>query len=181
MQPVTQNLGRIPESDVRAIAIYIATLAGRHDETDRQKQTQAALAFAQQRAATVTVLARTTTGAAATTDTSAGAALFAGTCATCHHSGGGLPLTRPIPLALSTPVNETDPTNLLRIVLDGIHPRAGARGPTMPGFSGALTDPQIVALVTYVRTHYSRRPPWPNVAGALAAARQRQTPTTEAP
>ena len=51
----------------------------------------------------------------------------------------------------------------------------------MPGFSGALTDPQIVALATYVRSHYSRQPAWPNVAAALADVRHRQTPAMESP
>jgi mono/diheme cytochrome c family protein len=107
--------------------------------------------------------------------------LFAGACASCHRSGGGLPASRPIALALSTPVNASDPANLLRIVVDGIHPPAGERGPIMPGFSGALTDPQIVALADYVRAHYSRGQAWPNIAAALADIRRNPTPAMEAP
>jgi len=176
MQPVVRNLRHAQDADVRAIATYIAAFAGPRDTADRQRQTQAALAFAQQREPTLGSLVRTTTGAAAADASSAGGTLFAGACATCHHAGGGLPASRPVALALSTPVSDAQPINLLRIVLAGIHPPLGQRGPIMPGFSGALTDPQIVALVEYVRAHFSRRPPWPNVAQTLAVLRGKEAP-----
>jgi mono/diheme cytochrome c family protein len=51
----------------------------------------------------------------------------------------------------------------------------------MPGFSGALTDSQIVALADYVRAHYSRGQAWPNIAAALADSRRNPTPAMEAP
>ncbi|HXD46721.1 MAG TPA: cytochrome c [Pseudolabrys sp.] len=175
MQPVVADLARAPEADVRAIATYVATIIGPRDPADRKRQTDAALAFAQQRAVTVGDVTRATTGAAPADTHSAGKALFDGACATCHRSGGGLPVSRPVPLALSTPVNESDPGNLLRIVLDGIHPAPGRRGPIMPAFSGMLTDQQIVALADYVRSRYSRGPAWPNVAAALAGVRRAQT------
>ena len=181
MQLVSTNLSKAPNADVRAIATYIAAFAGPRDTAGRQRQTNAALAFAQQRALTVNELSRATTGAAPANGASPGGTLFAGACATCHRSGGGLPVSRPVALALSTPVNASRPDNLLRIVLNGIHPPPGRRGPIMPGFSGALTDPQLLALVDYVRTHYSRGPAWANVAAALADVRRKQTPTTEAP
>jgi mono/diheme cytochrome c family protein len=92
-----------------------------------------------------------------------------------------LPVSRPIELGLSTPVNAPDPAALLRIVLDGIHPSPGERGPIMPGFSGALTDPQITALVSHVRSQFSRQPAWPNIAAALTKIRQNKEPATEAP
>jgi mono/diheme cytochrome c family protein len=181
MQPVVANLRKAPDADVRAIATYIGAFIGPRDATDRQRQAGAALALAQQRVTTAGDLARGTTGAAPADGRSAGKLLFAGACATCHRSGGGLPVSRPVALVLSTPVNMSDPDNLLRIVLDGIHPPQGERGPIMPGFAGALTDPQIVALADYVRLQYSRGPPWNNVAGALAEVRRKRTPAMEAP
>ena len=181
MQPVVANLGKAADADVRAIATYVASFIGPRNAADRQRQTDAALAFARQRAVNIGDLARTTTGVASAGDRSAGGVLFAGACASCHRSGGGLPASRPIALALSTTVNTSDPANLLRIVVDGIHPPAGERGPIMPGFSGALTDPQIVALADYVRAHYSRGQAWPNIAAALADIRRNPTPAMEAP
>jgi mono/diheme cytochrome c family protein len=183
MQPVVRSLRKVSDGDVRAIATYIASINGPRDPTARRRQTEGALAFATQRAATVTGLAHGgTTGAApARNDLASGATLFAGACASCHHSGGGLPISRPVALALSTPVNEPDPTNFLRIVLDGIHPPLGDRGPIMPSFSGALTDPQLEALADYVRTQYSRGARWPNVAATLGKLRRQQTPAMESP
>ena len=181
MQPVTLNLRKVADADVRAIAVYIASIDGAPDAAARQRQTEAALTFAVQRAATIGARVAATSGVAAAEAASPGAALFAGACASCHRAGGGLPLSRPIALALSTPVNAREPVNLLRIVVDGIHPPPGQRGPIMPGFSGALTDPQIVALATYVRSHYSRQPAWPNVAAALADVRRRPSPVMETP
>lgn len=181
MHPVVANLAKASDADVRAIAAYVASFIGPRNAADRQRQTEASLAFAKQRAVSVSDLARTTTGVAPADDRSAGGVLFAGACANCHRSGGGLPASRPIALALSTPVNSSDPTNLLRIIADGIHPAPGKSGPIMPGFSGALTDPQIVALADYVRAHYSRGQAWPNIAATLAAIRSNPTPAMEAP
>jgi mono/diheme cytochrome c family protein len=181
MQAVVANLGKASDADVRAIATYVASFIGPRNAADRQRQTEASLSFAKQREASVSDHARTTTGVASADDRSAGGVLFAGACATCHRAGGGLPASRPVALALSTPVNASDPTDLLRIVVDGIHPAPGRSGPIMPGFSGALTDPQIVALVDYVRAHYSRGQAWPNIAATLADVRRNPTPAMEAP
>jgi mono/diheme cytochrome c family protein len=122
-----------------------------------------------------------TTGSAATRQASPGAAIFAGACASCHHSGGTLPISRPISLGLSTPVNEPDPTNLIRIVLGGIHPLPGDRGPIMPGFAGALTDRQIASLVSYVRSQFSGQPAWPDADDVVTKLRQSTPPPMEAP
>jgi len=181
MQAVVLSLRRVSDADVRAIATYIASVNGPRDPAARQRQTEGALAFATQRAARVTTLARGGTTGAANSGTVSGAELFAGACATCHRSGGGLPVSRPIALGLSTPVNAPEPANFLRIVLDGIQPPLGQRGPIMPGFAGALTDPQIEALADYVRTQYSRGGRWAHVPAALAKMRQHQTPAMEAP
>jgi mono/diheme cytochrome c family protein len=183
MQSVVLSLRKVSDADVHAIATYIASINGPRDPAARKRQTEGALSFAAQRAATVTGISpRGTTGtASAGSGVASGAALFAGACATCHHSGGGLPISRPVALGLSTPVNEPDPINFLRIVLEGVHPPLGQRGPIMPSFSGALTDPQIEALADYVRTQYSRGGRWTNVAPTLAKMRQQQTPTMESP
>ena len=180
MQPVVLSLRKVSDADVHAIATYIASINGPRDPTARKRQTEGALAFAARRTMTVSGIAHGGTTGSANGGTASGASLFAGACASCHHSGGGLPVSRPIALALSTPVNEPTPTNFLRIVLDGIHPPLGQRGPIMLGFSGALTDPQIEALADYVRTQYSRGGHWTDVSATLAKMRQ-QTPGMEAP
>jgi nicotinate dehydrogenase subunit B len=77
-----------------------------------------------------------------------------------------------IDLALSTPVNDADPTNTVRIVLDGIRPPEGHSGPWMPGFAGAFTDDQLVKLLAYIRAHYGSGPAWPDLAGRLHDIRE---------
>jgi len=180
MQPVVYNLQRMPEQDVRAIAGYLATIIGPQDKAAREQQTRSALQFAQQRAAKVGQGApNATTGSANGNDSananSDGALIFAGACATCHHEGGQLPVSRPLPLALSSIVNEDSATNFVRVVRDGIHPPFGQGGPMMPGFEGTLTNQQLTALANYVRQQYSQKPAWQNVDKDVSNARGTQS------
>jgi mono/diheme cytochrome c family protein len=108
-----------------------------------------------------------------------GAGVFAGACATCHHRGSPAdetPPKRPADLALSTLVNLPDPRNLIRVIVDGIMPEAGQRGPMMPGFADALTDQQVAALVGYLRTHFSDRPAWLDLAAHVREIRREKRP-----
>jgi mono/diheme cytochrome c family protein len=184
MQPVVHSLRNVQDSDLHAIATYIATLSGPQNPAEVERRTKAAVEFARSRDITVSpkpAVEPATTGSAATRQASGGATIFAGACASCHHSGGTLPISRPISLGLSTPVNEPDPTNLIRIVLGGIHPLPGDRGPIMPGFAGALTDQQIASLVSYVRSQFSGQPEWLNVDELVSKLRQSTPPPMEAP
>jgi mono/diheme cytochrome c family protein len=178
MQPVVANMRKLPEADVRAIAAYVASLAGPQDAAARERQTKDALEFAQQRELKVAAgpAANATTGSGGSNDNanSDGAAIFAGACATCHREGGELPASRPIPLGLSSTVNDPSPINFAQIVVNGIHPQAGTRGRFMPGFAGALTDRQIAALASYVRGHFSRQPAWQDVDRAVSNANSQQ-------
>jgi mono/diheme cytochrome c family protein len=63
-------------------------------------------------------------------------------------------------------------SNLIRIVLQGMAPPDGERGPLMPGFSGAFTDAQVATLVAYLRASYSDRPAWPDVEREVRKVRQ---------
>jgi mono/diheme cytochrome c family protein len=104
------------------------------------------------------------------------AIVFDGACATCHHANDALPGARPVPLAVTSSVNDPTPRNALRIVSEGLHPDSGAPGAMMPAFAGELTDAQIVAVVRYLRTHFSDRPPWDDVDGTLRRIRQEDQP-----
>jgi mono/diheme cytochrome c family protein len=151
MRPVVRDLARVPEADVHAMAVYLASLAGVSEE-DRHEKAGAARAFAEQRE----------WGAMAPENSNGGDGeqIFAGACADCHRRGG----TAPVDLALTTTVNLPDPRNLIHVILDGITPEEGEKGPIMPGFGDVLTDPQVVALVDYVWAHFTERSAWPDVA-----------------
>jgi mono/diheme cytochrome c family protein len=172
LTPVFDGLAKAPESDVRALATYIASLSG-PDNDDKTRRADAALQAARSRTLTLASLAAPATTAGSPAPASEGAAIFAGACATCHRSGGPAPAGRPVDLALSSSVNAPDPGNLLHIILSGIHPQARERGVIMPGFSGTLTDAQIVAVTDYVRTHFSGKEHWTDIHGRLAQARAR--------
>ncbi len=191
MQSIVHDLRKVSNADRRAIATYISSLMASKNASRRIEKKQAALRFVQQRNPTVLVQAQggATTGVGATPEArhesdkgSNGALLFAGTCATCHHSGGDLPISRPVALGLSSPVNAPGPDNFIRILLGGIHPmHRDERGAIMPGFSGALTDAQIIELTAYVRSQFSQEKPWHDIDATLRSVRRNPEPKTGAP
>jgi mono/diheme cytochrome c family protein len=85
-----------------------------------------------------------------------GRRLFADTCAKCHQPDGqGVPGQYP-PLAGSEWVLAHDPTRMIRIVLDALQGPVKVKGAefnnTMTPWRDTLTDQQIAAVITYVRT-----------------------------
>jgi mono/diheme cytochrome c family protein len=160
MAPVVHNLGGVPEDDVRAIAVFIASVAG-SPSPERQRMADELI----QRLSNPE-----TVGLAA--DRQPGAAIFAGACATCHSETRLRGAAGAINLALSTAVNAPDPRNTIRIVLDGIGPAQDRRGPLMPGFSGALTDGHIAQLIGYVRAQFSTQPAWRDLETTIRRIRE---------
>jgi mono/diheme cytochrome c family protein len=171
MTPVADGLAKAPESDVRALATYIASLSGADDEAKSRRADAALKAAREKTPAIVSLASMTTTGSGSNSND--GAAIFAGACVSCHRSGSQTPSARPVDLGLSDAINSPDPGNLLHIILTGIHPQARERGWIMPGFSGALTDSQIVALAGYMRSHFSDKPQWTGIEARLAQARRK--------
>ena len=149
MAPVADSLATVPETDVRAIAVYLADFAGAPQPPKATAATRAA-----------------------SDGDAAGAMVFSGACATCHHANDAIPGVRPVPLAVTSSVNDPTPRNALRIVSEGLHPDSGEPGAMMPAFAGELTDAQIVAVVQYLRAHFSDRPPWNDVDETLRRIRK---------
>jgi mono/diheme cytochrome c family protein len=179
MAPVVHNLGSVPEEEVRAIATYIAAVIGAPD-ADRQRRGEWALARA--RGGGASIEPQADAGRAATdTSVKIGGVIYSATCAVCHGAAErppGSPSGEALHLALSTSVALPSPGNLIRIILQGMAPPDGERGPFMPGFHGALTDEQVAALVTYLRATYTDRPEWPSVAREVRKARQNLAETS---
>jgi mono/diheme cytochrome c family protein len=143
MQSVTDDLSRVDARDVSAMATYLASLQ-RPISPERRHHIDELLARATHHAI---VPAHEHAG-------NAGATLFTGACANCHAGGPSLVPPRGIDLALSSAVSAPDPRNAILIILHGIHPGEGQRGPLMPPFENAFTDGQIAALLGYVRESY---------------------------
>jgi mono/diheme cytochrome c family protein len=146
MAPVTRNLAAVEDADIRAMAVYVASLINQRDGKQHAPSS------------------------ADPPNNDTGAAIYATACADCHDG------TRPLPfggvkLTLSTAVTGNTATNLVKVVLDGLHPPEGAPGATMPGFSSTLTDGQLESLVAYIRSNLGGKPPWNDVETTVREAR----------
>jgi mono/diheme cytochrome c family protein len=145
MEPVSHDLSVVPEADVRAIALYLASMTGVPDPTRQQRVVARAAA------------ALTPPAALAETD---GAKIFAGACAGCHSAGAPMMLDGRPSLALGSAVTAPTARNATQVILFGLQPPAGEPGPWMPGFADSLTDSQVVALLGYLRARFTDRPAW---------------------
>ena len=157
---VVRNLALVPDSDIRAMAVYLASLQPVSNTDEAQLVTLAAKVVAD--AARQAPLP------------DAAQRLFQGSCGACHHDGEGpqlLGVNRP--LALNTNLHSDRPDNLLRIVLEGIQAPASKDIGFMPSFANTLSDKQLVMLVDGMRARYAPdKPPWQNTAQTLAAMRR---------
>jgi mono/diheme cytochrome c family protein len=169
MAPVVKNLETVPDEDVRAVATYVAAVAGnasgaRQAEADKvitraKRQSSAAIEAAAPRAED---------------------AIYAGACAQCHGEAGRSPTIPALNLSLSSALRMPRPDNVVRIVREGIRPVDGGAGPMMPGFADALTDDQLLTLLGYLRAHFAEQPAWSGVEDAVrrAKADASETPGT---
>ena len=146
MADVTHNLTGVAESDVRAIAVYIAS--------QMPQEGAAAPARAEP---------------AASAD---GGQIYAGACAACHGDVAPMFSRASVPLELTTSLNEPDARNAIHVIMEGLRPQDVEPGARMPGFAGELTDKQIEALVDYLRARFTGRPAWQDVPQHIAAIRQ---------
>lgn len=89
-------------------------------------------------------------------------------CSSCHSSNGtGIDGLAPA-FARAPDIDAPDPINLVRAVLNGavsVATETAPTGPAMPAFDWKLSDQQIAAVITYVRSS------WGNSASALDAAK----------
>ena len=148
MAPVTHNLAGADESDVRAIATYVASLVAARDQAPRRVSERVG--------------------------TLEGEQIFAGACAVCHEASSGTLSNAPIALGLTTSLNAPDPGNVIHIIMEGVAPEPGEKGTLMPGFAAELTDSQVAALVDYLRASFTGEPAWRDVPGRIATIRRSQ-------
>lgn len=91
-----------------------------------------------------------------------GKEVYTNNCAACHQANGqGLPSTFP-PLAGDPVVNAADPTDHIKIVLDGLRGKAingTAYGSPMPAWKTILSDEQIAAVINHERASWGNHAP----------------------
>ena len=154
MAPVVQQLGALPDSDIRAIATYLASF-NTPAASDDKPSGNASIANAQP-------------------DTAAHR-LFTNACGACHHDGSGPQLLgQNIPLALNTNLHSAKPDNLLRVILEGIREPATREIGFMPAYADALDDAQLAQLAAYMRQRFAPdQPAWTGLEAAAARVRAR--------
>ncbi|MEA2894097.1 MAG: hypothetical protein QOI05_4890 [Bradyrhizobium sp.] len=161
MAQVVSNLSSVPESDIRAIAVYMAGQFGA-PTPDRKRRGDEAL-----------MQAKSPAPQASTTD-AAGAAIYAAACADCHETSRPLPYGG-VNLGLSTAISAPDARNAANIVLSGVRPIEGERSPIMPGFAESMDDGQITALLNFLRARFGKQPAWTGVERIVQDARRTQS------
>lgn len=156
MGPVTEGLSKFNDADVKAIAVYIATVmqADKPHATDSpaapvDNAKQAADAFPE------------------------GAHLFQGACAGCHEPGSAMIQQGRAALSSLTTINMDDPTNATAALLQGV-PAPPGKGPFMPSFGPNLTDKEMAELLAYVRSRFTNKTTWENLEKSVSSARSEE-------
>ena len=161
MAEVVNGLRKLPDDDLRAIAVYFAERAAAVDD-----------------AASTAALARalSTSAQAAQPAGDPGARLFASACASCHYNRAPQPQTERPELGLNSAVTAADPSTLIQVILHGVSIDDGLPGVMMPGFAHALDDEEIATLAAWLRRTRSEQPPWPDLPRTVAALRAARAP-----
>ena len=141
MTAVTQELASVPQADIKAMAVYIASMMPK-------SSAEPALAHVD-----------------------GNNPVFAGACGGCHGADAPMTRAGAPSLALSTTVNAPTPRGVIQIILNGIPWRDGQAAPYMPSFASALTDAQVAELAAYLRSTYSDKPAWSDLPAEVAKLR----------
>jgi mono/diheme cytochrome c family protein len=159
MSPVIHTgLAAMPDSDIRAIAVYFADI---NHSADRADLADTAIQKA---------LATSHLGTGQTDDPDA--RLYAAACVACHYNAGPTPLAARPELALNSALTLPEPTNFIHVVLEGIGVGEGGPGLVMPSYAAAFSDADIARLAAFLRRTRTDRPAWTDLEQKVAAARQ---------
>jgi mono/diheme cytochrome c family protein len=126
----------LTEDDVRAVAVYLKSLPGHSSEVDNSPRSTAVTEEGNRLAPL-------------------GKKIYDAQCALCHATEGqGKPPDFP-PLASNQSIQMNSSVNPIRMVLNGGYPPGTHKNPTpygMPPFAQLLSDEEVAAVVTYIRT-----------------------------
>ncbi len=156
MAEVTYNsLQYMSDDDIHAMAVYLKSLP--------ENDTSASDATNPQLSADTTQMF------------SEGKRLYDKQCAACHAVDGKGKLPHYPPLANNQSIEMHSAVNPIRMVLNGGYPPGTRKNPMpygMPPFSQSLSDTEIAAVVTYIRTAWGNRgaPVAPREVNALRSA-----------
>nr|WP_178129272.1 molybdopterin cofactor-binding domain-containing protein [Pseudomonas sp. ANT_J12] len=152
MGPVVTELAKLPKDDIRAMAVYLASLNGAQAEAQ---------------------VVEKATRPVATVSLSNGQRVFEGSCKACHADGLGPKLFGVSPsLATNTNVHSDLPDNLIKVILQGIDTPATKDLGYMPAFKDSLSNTQVAELAAYLRSRFAGNAPgWEGLESTLAHLR----------
>ena len=159
MAPIVAGLRPLPDSDIRAMARYLVSLAPAPPAADPGLKAR---------------LEQAAKTRAPTPPAFAGARIYDGACAVCHEPGQGLDMFGVKPsLALNSAIHAEKPDTVVRVVLDGARPEGLSELGAMPAFRHHLDDAQIADLMAYLRFRFAPdKPTWTRLAEAAARLRR---------
>ena len=162
MAPVVKELAAVPDSDIRAMAVYLASF-----NEKMPPATQTALAEQLEAATNVKTASVSPLGAR----------IYEGACAVCHQVGGPVLFGSRPSLALNSNLHSAIPDNLVQVILHGIDQPVSSDLGYMPGFKSSLSDGQVVELVSYLRQQFAPdKAPWTNIAATVSRIRRAGEP-----
>ena len=158
MAPVVREFAALPDTDIRAMAHYLASFNPPVTDAQAASAASAAVASAQAGAAALAGPAQR---------------MFETACGSCHHDGDGPRLLGVnVPLALNSNLHADLPDNLLRVILEGHLEPASIELGFMPAFGAAFDDRQLAELTDYMRRRFAPgKPPWTNLEAEVARVR----------
>ena len=163
MAPIIKDLAAVPDNDIRAMAVYLASFNSTATDPAAQEALAAKL--------------ETSTSAKAVSASPVGARIYEGACAVCHQVGGPALFGSRPSLALNSNLHSAMPDNLIQVILHGIEAPVSSDLGYMPAFKNSLNDGQIAELVSYLRQQFAPdKAPWTDVAGAIGRIRRAGPP-----
>ncbi|MGD9836985.1 MAG: molybdopterin cofactor-binding domain-containing protein [Afipia sp.] len=159
MAPIVKELAAVPDSDIRAMAAYLASF----NETKITPAAQDALAARLEDA----------TRARTPSASPVGARIYEGACAVCHQVGGPALFGTKPSLALNSNLHSAMPDNLIQVILHGIEQPVSSDLGYMPAFRNSLSDGQVADLVSYLRQQFAPdKAPWTDLAATVNRIRR---------
>lgn len=163
MAPIIRDLKAVPDSDIRAMAVYLASF----NDKPIDPAAQEALAARLETQTSIRAMSASTTGAR----------LYEGACAVCHQVGGPVLFGSRPSLALNSNVHSAMPDNLIRVILHGIEIPVSSDLGYMPAFKNSFNDEQVSELASYLRQQFAPdKAPWTDVTSAVSRIRHASPP-----
>jgi mono/diheme cytochrome c family protein len=153
MGPVVHSLSGVSDSDVKAMATYIAWLMGGKSPSPKS-------------------VSPSNTDLYVAATQSQGALIFEGACAGCHEPGAPMMIQGRPSLAFVSSIQADDPNNVVQAILHGIQSPLDDDVPYMPPFAATFTDKQIAQVAGYLRARFTAKPAWPKLDHAVTVARR---------